>query len=119
MKQVSSEQASGDNPIDAGDVGVQTTWIAYTVFKKVVDSLGGGDVTADAVRRALDDGLKVTTGGLTPPLKWSDQGPVATIGFSRIVNTDVTLQVVLQGQLVAAKRGFLDVATTLQGADVD
>jgi ABC-type branched-subunit amino acid transport system substrate-binding protein len=119
MKKVISEQAFGDNRIDAGDVGVQTTWIAYTVFKKVVDSLGGGDVTADAVRRALDDGLKVTTGGLTPPLKWSDQGPVATIGFSRIVNTDVTLQVVRQGQLVAAKRGFLDVATTLQGADVD
>ncbi|MFE7853507.1 ABC transporter substrate-binding protein [Streptomyces sp. NPDC057403] len=119
MKKVISEQAFGDNRIDAGDVGVQTTWIAYTVFKKVVDSLGGGNVTADSVRRALDDGLTVTTGGLTPPLKWSDQGPVATIGFSRIVNTDVTLQVVRQGQLVAAKQGFLDVARTLQGADVD
>jgi len=119
MKKVISEQAFGDNRIDAADVGVQTTWIAYTVFTKVVRSLGGGDVTSDAIRHALDGGLRITTGGLTPTLRWNSQGPLAVIGLTRIVNTDVTLQVVRQGQLVAARKGFVDVTRPLQGADVD
>ncbi|MCX5421625.1 ABC transporter substrate-binding protein [Streptomyces sp. NBC_00078] len=120
MKKVIQEQAFGDNRIDAADAGVQTTWIAYTVFKAVVASLGDGDVTSDTVRRALDDGLKVSTGGLTPALQWSSDGPLASIGFSRLVNADVTLQVVRQGQLVAATRkGFEDATRTLQTADVN
>ncbi|MGW1557440.1 ABC transporter substrate-binding protein [Streptomyces sp. NPDC002144] len=119
MKKVISEQAFGDNRIDAADAGVQTTWIAYTVLTKVVQSLGGGDVSSDAIRRALDDGLKVSTGDLTPTLRWGTQGPLASIGFSRVVNTDVTLQVVRQGQLVAARKGFLDTTRALQDAQVD
>lgn len=119
MKKVIQEQAFGDNRIDASDTGVQTTWIAYTVFRSVVASLGGGDVSSDTVRKALDNGLKVETGGLTPTLRWSSESPLAAIGFSRMVNADVTLQVVRQGQLVAAKRGFVDVTRTLQNADVN
>jgi ABC-type branched-subunit amino acid transport system substrate-binding protein len=119
MKKVIKEQAFGDNRIDAADAGVQTTWIAYSVFKSVVASLGSGDVTSDTVRRALDDGLKVTTGGLTPTLQWSSESPLAAIGFSRMVNADVTLQVVRQGQLVAAKKGFVDATKTLESADVN
>ncbi|MGW3119686.1 ABC transporter substrate-binding protein [Streptomyces sp. NPDC001107] len=119
MKKVIQEQAFGDNRIDASDTGVQTTWIAYTVFRSVVASLGGGDVSSDTVRKALDNGLKVDTGGLTPTLRWSSESPLAAIGFSRMVNADVTLQVVRQGQLVAAKRGFVDVTRTLQNADVN
>jgi ABC-type branched-subunit amino acid transport system substrate-binding protein len=118
MKKVISEQAFGDNRIDAADAGVQTTWIAYTVFKKVVESLTG-DVTADAIRQALDNGLKVTTGGLTPTLQWDFQGPLATVGFPRLVNTDVSLQVVRQGRLVLARKGFTDVTETLKNADLD
>ncbi|MHC3469235.1 ABC transporter substrate-binding protein [Streptomyces sp. 7R007] len=118
MKKVISEQAFGDNRIDPADAGVQTTYIAYTVFKKTVESLGGGDVTADTVHRALDGGLKVSTGGLTPTLRWQDEGALAVIGLSRLVNEDVTLQTVRQGQLVAAKKGFLDVTKTLEKADV-
>ncbi|MFI1566342.1 ABC transporter substrate-binding protein [Streptomyces sp. NPDC020490] len=118
MKKVISRQAFGDNRIDAADAGVQTTWIAYTVFRKTVESLGGGNVTSDTVRRALDHGLKVTTGGLTPPLEWEQEGPLAAIGLSRLVNDEVTLQVVRQGQLVAAKKGFLNVTGTLKDADV-
>ena len=68
MKKVISEQAFGDNRIDPADAGVQTTWIAYTVLKAAVESLGDGEVSSDSVRRALDDGLKVHTGGLTPTL---------------------------------------------------
>ncbi|MCD9878313.1 ABC transporter substrate-binding protein [Streptomyces guryensis] len=119
MKKVIQEQAFGDNRIDASDTGVQTTWIAYTVFRSVVASLGSGDVSADTVRKALDDGLKVTTGGLTPTLRWSAESPLAAIGFSRMVNADVTLQVVRQGQLVAAKKGFVDATKTLESADVN
>jgi hypothetical protein len=118
MKKVISEQAFGDNRIDAADAGVQTTWIAYTVFRKVVESLTG-DVTADAIREVLDDGLKVTTGGLTPTLRWDFQGPLATVGFPRLANTDVSLQVVRQGRLVLARKGFTDVTQTLKNADLD
>lgn len=120
MKKVIQEEAFGDNRIDAADAGVQTTWIAYTVFKDVVASLGDGDVTSDTVRRSLDNGLKVSTGGLTPTLEWSSESPLASIGFSRLVNANVTLQVVRRGQLVAATRkGFEDATKTLETADVN
>jgi ABC-type branched-subunit amino acid transport system substrate-binding protein len=119
MKKVISEQAFSDTRIDPADTGVQTTWIAYTVFRQVVESLGGGEVTADSVRGALDDGLKVGTGGLTPTLRWEFSDKLASIGFPRLVNADVTLQTVKQGRLVAAKNGFFDVTKTLENADVD
>ncbi|MEV6177964.1 ABC transporter substrate-binding protein [Streptomyces sp. NPDC052016] len=119
MKKVISEQAFSDTRIDAADTGVQTTWIAYTVFRQVVESLGGGEVTADSVRDALDDGLRISTGGLTPELRWGFTDKLASIGFPRLVNADVTLQTVRKGQLVAAKNGFVDVTKTLENADVD
>ncbi|MEU6351759.1 ABC transporter substrate-binding protein [Streptomyces sp. NPDC047072] len=125
MKKVVSEEAFDDNRIDAADTGVQTTWIAYTVFTKVVESLGSGEVSADTVRSALNDGLKIDTGGLTPVLRWNTSGGfsardgLSAAGFPRMVNADVTLQVVRQGQLVSAHKGFTDVTTTLQNADID
>ncbi|WP_330266167.1 ABC transporter substrate-binding protein [Streptomyces griseorubiginosus] len=124
MKKVISKEAFGDNRIDSADAGVQTTWIAYTVFRKAVESLGGGEVTADSVRGVLNDGLKIPTGGLTPTLEWprdtwSSTNHLASVGFPRMVNANVTLQVVRQGQLVAARKGFTDVTQTLQHADID
>jgi ABC-type branched-subunit amino acid transport system substrate-binding protein len=120
MKKAINEVAFGDNRIDPADTGVQTTWIAYTVFKAVVESLGGGEVSADTVRRALDDGIKVDTGGLTPTLQWeSNDDALASIGLSRLVNASVTLQVVRDGVLVSARRGFSDVTKTLESADLD
>ncbi|MFJ8534108.1 ABC transporter substrate-binding protein [Streptomyces sp. NPDC093591] len=119
MKKVISEQAFGDNRIDPADAGVQTTWIAYTVFKKVVESLGDDEVTAASVREALDDGLKVSTGGLTPTLQWKFQDVLAAVGFPRLVNREVTLQVVRDGRLVAARKGFTNVTRTLQSVDVN
>ncbi|MFH9549274.1 ABC transporter substrate-binding protein [Streptomyces sp. NPDC017435] len=119
MKKVISEQAFSDTRIDPTDTGVQTTWIAYTVFRQAVESLEGGEVTANTVRGALDDGLKVTTGGLTPTLRWHFTDRLASIGFPRLVNADVTLQTVRKGRLVAAKKGFVDVTKTLEKADVD
>ncbi|SCD91977.1 ABC-type branched-chain amino acid transport system, substrate-binding protein [Streptomyces sp. SolWspMP-5a-2] len=119
MKKVIKEQAFDDNRIDPADAGVQTTWIAYTVLKAVVASLGGGEVTSATVRRALNGGLAVTTGDLTPTLKWGFQGELASIGLSRLVNAEVTLQVVRDGRLVPARKGFTDVTDTLRDAKVN
>jgi hypothetical protein len=118
MKKMISEEAFGDNRIDPADAGVQTTWIAYTVLRAVLEKIGSGEVSADSVRRTLDDGLRVDTGGLTPPLRWQMSGPFAGAGLARLVNADVTLQVVRQGQLVSATKGLVDVTKTLQDADV-
>ncbi|MES5821768.1 ABC transporter substrate-binding protein [Streptomyces sp. RG80] len=118
MKQVIKEQAFGDNRIDPADAGVQTTWLAYTVFKAAVESLGGGEVTSTTVRQALDDGLKVDTGGLTPTLSWQYEGGLAAVGLPRLFNTEVTLQAVRKGRLVTARKGFTDVRRTLENADV-
>ncbi|MER7927736.1 MULTISPECIES: ABC transporter substrate-binding protein [unclassified Streptomyces] len=120
MKKAVNEVAFGDNRIDPADAGVQTTWIAYTAFKAVVNSLGSGDITSDTVRRALDDGVKVNTGGLTPTLQWSSRDDnLASVGLSRLVNACVTLQVVRKGVLVSAKKGFFDMTRTLESADLD
>ncbi|MCK8437902.1 ABC transporter substrate-binding protein [Streptomyces sp. D2-8] len=119
MKRVIREEAFGDNRIDPADAGVQTTWIAYTVFTQIVESLGGGEVSADTVAEALDDGLKVSTGGLTPTLQWRFQAKLAAVGFPRLVNANVTLQVVREGRLVSARKGFVDTTRTLENADVN
>lgn len=120
MKKAINEVAFGDNRIDPADAGVETTWIAYTAFKTLVNSLGGGDVSADTVRRALDDGVKVNTGGLTPTLQWSSRDDnLASVGLARLVNANVTLQIVRKGVLVSAKKGFFDMTRTLENANLD
>lgn len=118
MKKVIEQEAFGDNRIDPADAGVQTTWIAYTVFRRAVESLGDGPVTADTVSEALDGGLRTDTGGLTPTLRWKFQDELAAVGFPRLVNAHVTLQVVENGRLVAARKGFTDVTKTLRNADL-
>ncbi|MFF0006753.1 ABC transporter substrate-binding protein [Streptomyces tibetensis] len=119
MKQVIRKQAFGDNRIDPADAGVQTTWIAYTVFRQIVESLSDGEVSADTVAQALDDGLQVGTGGLTPRLRWRFQDKLAAVGFPRLVNANVTLQVVRDGRLVSARKGFVDTTRTLENADLN
>jgi ABC-type branched-subunit amino acid transport system substrate-binding protein len=119
MKKIINDEAFTDNRIDADDTGVQTTYIAYTVFKKVVESLGTGRVTADTVRSALDDGLRIETGGLTPALRWQFADRLGSVGLPRLVNADVSLQVVRKGRLVAAKSGSVDVTATLESANLD
>ncbi|MEY7981172.1 hypothetical protein AB8O53_33295, partial [Streptomyces pilosus] len=110
--------AWGPTRAAGADAGVQTTWIAYTVFRQVVESLGDGEVNSDTVSGALDGGLKVTTGDLTPTLEWKFQDELAAVGYPRLVNANVTLQVVEKGRLVAARKGFTDVTDTLRGADL-
>ncbi|UUU22982.1 ABC transporter substrate-binding protein [Streptomyces sp. DSM 40750] len=117
MKKVIKEHAFGDNRIDPADPGVQTTWIAYTVLKAAIEGIGDGEVTSQRIRRVLDDGLKVTTGGLTPTLSWRFEDLIASAGFPRLINPEVTFQVVRKGQLVAARRGFVNVEKTLVDAE--
>ncbi|MBN0044972.1 ABC transporter substrate-binding protein [Streptomyces actuosus] len=119
MKKVIKEQAFLDQRIDPADAGVQTTYIAYSVFKRAVDRLGDRDVTAVSVRQTLDKDVTVDTGGLTPPLHWEFAAKLAAVGFPRLVNANVTLQVVREGRLVAAEKGFVDVTRTLLDADLN
>lgn len=119
MKKVIDEQAFGDNRVDPADAGVQTTWIAYTVLRAVLEKIGSGPVNPGTVRRALDSGLAVDTGGLTPRLRWPLSGPFAPAGFARLANADVTLQAVRAGRLVSATKGFVDVTGPLRETDTD
>lgn len=116
MKQVIREHAFADNRIDPADAGVQTTWIAYTVLTRVVESLGDEEITASRIGQALTRGVQVDTGGLTPPLRWRYEDMLGTPGTPRIVNHQVTFQVVRKGRLVAHKDGFVDVGPTLRKA---
>ncbi|WP_030019888.1 ABC transporter substrate-binding protein [Streptomyces monomycini] len=123
MRKVINDHAFGDNRIDPADPGVQTTWIAYTVLRAVVERLGKQgvqDITAHTVQQALDRGEEaVDTGGLTPKLRWRSEDMLAVQDFPRTVNALVTYQAVREGQLVAAKEGFVNVAGTLERPRAD
>ncbi|KAA6219000.1 ABC transporter substrate-binding protein [Streptomyces filamentosus] len=116
MRKVIQEQAFADNRVDPTDAGVQTTWIAYTVFRQVVESLHTDKITAARLSEALDRGARVDTGGLTPPLRWMYEDLLGASDFPRIVNRQVTFQVVRKGRLVAQKPGFVDVGATVGAA---
>ncbi|MFD3332821.1 ABC transporter substrate-binding protein [Streptomyces sp. NPDC058700] len=116
MRKVIQEHAFADNRVDPADAGVQTTWIAYTVLKEVVEALDADRVTATQIAHALDRGERIDTGGLTPALRWKYEDLLGAPGFPRIVNREVTFQVVRQGQLVAQKPGFVDVGETVLSA---
>ena len=113
MKKVIKEHAFADNRVDPTDAGVQTTWIAYTVLRQAIESLDSDTVSSLQITHALDRGAKIDTGGLTPPLRWRYDDLLGARDFPRIVNHDVTFQVVRQGKLVAQKPGFVDVAETV------
>ncbi|MEU9100430.1 ABC transporter substrate-binding protein [Streptomyces sp. NPDC048361] len=116
MKRVIREHAFGDDAIDAADSGVQTTWIAYTALKKLVESLHQDSVRAVDLVRALNKGVTVDTGGLTPVLRWRFEDMLAAADFPRIVNRQVTFQTVRNGRLVALKKGFTDVSSTMEAS---
>ncbi|AXG79530.1 ABC transporter substrate-binding protein [Streptomyces paludis] len=115
MREVIEKYAFGDDDIDPADPGAQTTWIAYTALSSVIESLRTDKITAGSLTNALDHGAEVDTGGLTPPLRWRYEDMLGTPGFPRIVNGDVTFQVVRKGRLVAQRKGFVNVADFLGG----
>lgn len=116
MRQVISKHAFGDDRIDPDDTGVQTTWIAYAALKSVIESLNEPEITSRKVTRALNDGTRVDTGGLTPTLRWHFEDMIGSSAYPRIVNSKVTFQVVRDGRLVADREGFVDVTKTLSDA---
>ncbi|MFJ7956067.1 ABC transporter substrate-binding protein [Streptomyces sp. NPDC096319] len=116
MRKVIQEHAFVDNRVDPADTGVQTTWIAYTVLREVIEGLDKDSVTAGEISHALDRGERIDTGGLTPSLRWKYEDMLGAPGFARIVNHEVTFQVVRQGRLVAQKPGFVDVGETVLSA---
>ncbi|MFE6070883.1 ABC transporter substrate-binding protein [Streptomyces sp. NPDC056525] len=116
MRKVIQEHAFADNRVDPADAGVQTTWIAYTVLKEVVESLDSDKITATQIAYALDRGARIDTGGLTPILRWKYEDLLGAPGFPRIINHEVTFQVVRKGQLVAQQPGFVDVGETVLSA---
>ncbi|MFD0021117.1 ABC transporter substrate-binding protein [Streptomyces sp. NPDC058382] len=116
MRQVIREHAFGDNRIDPDDTGVQTTWIAYTALKSIVESLHEPAISARKITKALNQGVRVDTGGLTPELRWRYEDMLGSDSYPRIVNSKVTFQVVRDGKLVADKKGFVDVTKTLTDA---
>lgn len=117
MKSVVSKYAFSDDRIDVADPGVQTTWIAYTVFTKVIKAMEEGTaITADSVQRALDHTTGLSTGGLTPDLGWTDTDLLDIPDHTRLVDSKVTYQVVRDGRLVQEGRGFVDVAATMKKA---
>ncbi|MFE9256755.1 ABC transporter substrate-binding protein [Streptomyces sp. NPDC006879] len=120
MKGVIRDHAFGDDRIDPADTGVQTTWIAYSVFSEITKRLADGEISARKVARALDRAEGVATGGLTPPLSWRYEDMRAVTGFPRIVNGQVTFQLVREGRLVAladgGDSGSMDMTQTLENA---
>ncbi|MFE9248664.1 ABC transporter substrate-binding protein [Streptomyces sp. NPDC007088] len=118
MREVVKKYAFGDNRVDPADAGVQTTWVAYTVLRAAVASLKNGPVTAATVRKALDNGLSVPTGGLTPTLNWRTGEARTVIGYPRMINPRVTFQTVREGRLSAPEKGptTTDTTKTLESA---
>jgi hypothetical protein len=112
MHSVIKRYAFTDNNINPSDPGVETTWIAYEVFKKVVDGIKG-PVTARTVHAAFDATGPVDTGGATPPLAWQDANLVSLAATPRTVNTDVSFQQVVNGQITEAQSGLVDVREAL------
>lgn len=116
LKAVVKKYAFSDDRIDVADPGVQTTWIAYSVFSAVVRSMAETKtkVTANSLRRALDRTTHLSTGGLTPDLGWTDADMLGVADHPRMVNAKVTYQAVRDGRLISTRPGFVDVTATLR-----
>ncbi|CAM5305338.1 ABC transporter substrate-binding protein OS=Streptomyces cyaneofuscatus OX=66883 GN=G3I52_19495 PE=3 SV=1 [Streptomyces cyaneofuscatus] len=72
--------------------------------------------SANKFTSTLNRGTEVDTGGLTPVLRWRFKDLLGTSPYPRIVNADVTFQVVREGRLTAQKKGFVDVTEALSDA---
>jgi ABC-type branched-subunit amino acid transport system substrate-binding protein len=113
MHAVIKKYAFTNNSINPSDPGVETTWIAFEVFREVVDRLKGHPVTAQSVHAAFDATGPIPTGGATPPLAWQDGNLVSLAATPRTVNTDVSFQQVVNGQLTETHSGLVNVGPAL------
>ncbi|MEU5160472.1 ABC transporter substrate-binding protein [Streptomyces sp. NPDC020875] len=113
MKEVVDEHAFGDNRIDPTDSGAQTTWIAFSVLNSAIRAVDSDEITSRKLIRALDGGLAVSTGGLTPTLRWKYGDQEGIPGYPRAVNSSVTFHVVRDGRLTAQQRASARVSEVL------
>ncbi|WP_405361032.1 ABC transporter substrate-binding protein [Kitasatospora sp. NBC_00085] len=116
LRAVVRSDAAGGRAIDVSDPGVQTTWVAYEVFRQAVDRLNaaGRTVTSKTVTGLLDGGEQIDV-GLTPPLNWGTTNMLPSTESPRLVNTWVTYQVVKGGRMTLQQPGFVDVRWVLTG----
>jgi hypothetical protein len=85
------------------------------VFTKVVRAMSDGTkVDADSVRRAMDATTKLSTGGLTPDLGWTDADLLGIPDHPRMINAKIVYQEVRKGRMVQAQPGFVDLTKTLK-----
>ncbi|MBP0451321.1 MULTISPECIES: ABC transporter substrate-binding protein [unclassified Kitasatospora] len=117
LRAVVRSDAAGGRSIDVSDPGVQTTWVAYEVFRQVADRLNaaGRPVSSKTVTGLLDSGEQVDV-GLTPPLNWGTTNMLPSTESPRLVNTWVTYQVVKGGRMTLQQPGFVDVRWVLTGS---
>ncbi|MDH6706406.1 ABC-type branched-subunit amino acid transport system substrate-binding protein [Kitasatospora sp. MAA19] len=117
LRAVAHSDAAGGRSIDVSDPGVQTTWVAYEVFRQAAEKVAaaGRQVTAKTVTGLLDSGEGIDV-GLTPPLSWGTTNMLPSTESPRLVNTWVTYQVVKSGRLALQQPGFVDVRWVLTGS---
>ncbi|MFD8753761.1 ABC transporter substrate-binding protein [Kitasatospora sp. NPDC059577] len=116
LRSVVRADTTGGSTIDVSDPGVQTTWVAYEVFREVSQKLSeaGKPVTPKSVTGLLDSGEGIDV-GLTPPLNWGTTSMLPSTASPRLVNTWVTYQVVKNGRMTLQQPGFVDVRWVLTG----
>ncbi|MER8183082.1 ABC transporter substrate-binding protein [Kitasatospora sp. NPDC094015] len=107
---------TGEAMIDPSDPGVQTTWVAYEVFRQAAARADKSKpLSARTLAKVLDSGDPIETGGATPPLNWGLTSMLPSADTPRLVNTSVTFQQVQGGRLVEQRKGFVDVRWVLAG----
>ncbi|MFH8383581.1 ABC transporter substrate-binding protein [Kitasatospora sp. NPDC018058] len=116
LRGVVRSDTTGGRTIDVSDPGVQTTWVAYEVFRSVSEKLSaaGKPTTAKTITALLDSGEGIDV-GLTPPLNWGTTNMLPSTESPRLVNTWVTYQVVKNGRMTLQQPGFVDVRWVLTG----
>ncbi|MEU9076571.1 ABC transporter substrate-binding protein [Kitasatospora sp. NPDC004745] len=116
LRAVVRADTTGGRTIDVSDPGVETTWVAYEVFRMVVEKLtaAGKQVTEKTITALLDSGEGIDV-GLTPPLNWGTTNMLPSTESPRLVNTWVTYQVVKGGRMTLQQPGFVDVRWVLTG----
>ncbi|MGW2252331.1 ABC transporter substrate-binding protein [Kitasatospora sp. NPDC001660] len=116
LREVVRADPGGGRTIDVSDPGVETTWVAYEVFRQLSDKLtsAGKAVSAKTVTALLDSGEGIDV-GLTPPLNWGTTNMLPSTESPRLVNTWVTYQVVRNGRMTLQQPGFVDVRWVLTG----
>ncbi|WP_370061687.1 ABC transporter substrate-binding protein [Streptacidiphilus sp. MAP5-3] len=109
---VIQKYAFTNDSISSADPAIETTWIAYEVFGKVAATISG-PITAQSVHAAFDATGPVSTDGATPPLSWQSANLIALQSAPRTVNTEVSFQQVVNGELAETHQGLVNVADQL------